>query len=89
MAIPESYRAAAKLIRVLKDRHRPIARHFHSGVGLKLQYLDSQMACSVMRSMRDRGVVAIPIHDSFIVPANDEGPLLEAMDLALNEARNG
>jgi hypothetical protein len=36
-----------------------------------------------MRRLRKQGVVSLPVHDSFIVPANDHDALKEAMDIAL------
>jgi hypothetical protein len=80
---------AAQLIAAIEDRHPAISRYFYSGVGLSLQYRDSRMASQVMRQVRRQGVVAVPVHDSFIVPATAEGVLLEAMDDALQAATNG
>jgi hypothetical protein len=78
---------AAQLILDLKIKHQPVAQYFHSGVGLRLQEIDARMAEHVMRRLRKQGIVALPIHDSFIVPANDQLALLEAMDDALNQAK--
>lgn len=83
------FQSAAQLIAALEDRHQAIARHFYSGVSLELQYRDSCMASQVMRRLRGLGVVAVPVHDSFIVPATAEGVLLEAMDEVLQAATNG
>ncbi len=79
---------AANLIRGIKDRHQPIARYFHSGIGLELQNLDSRMAEMVMRSMRKKVIAVLPIHDSFMVPIDAESMLLEAMSEALEWAKN-
>lgn len=51
---------------VLK-RHSAISRHFGSGVGLRLQYVDSCVAESVMLKFIRINEVCLPIHDSFIV----------------------
>jgi len=80
---------AASLIAALKERHRPIERFFHTGVGLRLQYMDSVMAGNVMRFLRKKGIVSVPVHDSFIVQFTDEGQCLEAMSAALFEATDG
>jgi len=48
-------------------KHGAIATYFRSGEGLRLQRLDAEVAEDVMVSMMDRGVLALPIHDSFIV----------------------
>jgi len=82
-------REAKSLIAALKARHRSIEQYFHTGVGLRLQYMDSIMAGRVMRSLRKQGIVSVPVHDSFIVQFTDEGQCLEAMSAALFEATDG
>lgn len=52
--------------RVLK-KHADIARHFHTGVGMELQFIDSEIAMAVMLRLADMGEVCLPVHDSFIV----------------------
>ena len=75
-----SCESAKELIALLKAKHAPISQYFHKGVGLELQALDAAMAENVMRRLRKQGIASLPIHDSFVVPANDQGVLLEAMD---------
>jgi len=82
-------REAKSLIAALKARHRPIGQYFHTGVGLRLQYMDSVMAGNVMRSLRKQGIVLVPVHDSFIVQFANEGQCREAMNEALFEATDG
>jgi len=81
-----NYEKAKALISALKAKHKLIDKHFHTGVGLKLQAVDASMAENVMRRLRKQGVVSLPVHDSFIVPANDHEALKEAMDIALKQA---
>lgn len=77
-----SRQKAVKLIAAIKQRHTPVEHYFNSGIGRELQNLDSRIAENVMLLLRKQGIVSLPIHDSFIVPANDQGVLLEAMDAA-------
>jgi hypothetical protein len=51
---------------VLK-RHNPIKEELKAGIGLKTQLIDSQIAEDIMLTMVDKGVLVLPIHDSFIV----------------------
>ncbi len=54
----------------LLNKHKAISEFFYTGKGLELQFNDSQVAESVMLSMWNRhGIVVLPVHDSFIVPA--------------------
>lgn len=48
-------------------KHKPIAEFFHSGEGTRLQRLDSDIAEDVIMRTMDKGVPALPVHDSFIV----------------------
>jgi len=71
---------ATKLIEAMKTRHRDVNEFFHSGCGLQLQNLDSQMAEYVLKIMTVRKrIPCLPIHDSFIVPATATTTLIRAM----------
>ena len=61
-------------------RHAPVAHHFHSGVGLELQFYDSQIAERVMLRFVGQGEVCLPIHDSFIVRHRQIDQLVQVMD---------
>ena len=47
--------------------HAPIAHHFYTGVGLRLQRLDSDIAEKVLLHFADKGIAILPLHDSFIM----------------------
>lgn len=49
------------------------------GTGLHLQYIDSMIAEEVARTFIAAGKPLLPVHDSFVVKAEDENKLLEAM----------
>lgn len=70
---------AAAIIDELKQKHRPIEQVFFSGMGPKLQRLDSEIASMVMKTMRNRGEMPLPVHDSFIVRASQGDHLEQAM----------
>jgi hypothetical protein len=78
-------RQAAALIREMKRRHAPVARHFHSGIGIRLQYLDSEMAKAVLTQLVvKKGVAVLPIHDGFVVREEHRQDLLAAMEAAFS-----
>ncbi|WP_156460072.1 hypothetical protein [Mesorhizobium sp. Root157] len=78
-------RQAAALIREMKRRHSPVARHFHSGLGIRLQYLDSEMAKAVLTELTvKKGIAVLPIHDGFLVREEDRPDLLAAMEMAFS-----
>jgi hypothetical protein len=57
----------AQLTNAPKRRHAPIARYFGTGIGVKVQRTDSDIAEDVMLSMARQGILVLPVHDSFIV----------------------
>ena len=62
------------------ELHGPIAQYFNSGIGLKLQRLDSNIAMSVIDyfvNVLKRPIVSI--HDSFIVSVRDTESLILIM----------
>lgn len=69
----------------LMSKHEPISRFFRSGIGVKLQRIDSDIAEKVMLKMKDRNVLALPIHDSFITYAGQEAVLRTEMSRAYQE----
>jgi hypothetical protein len=71
-----------KAVEEIKSKHTPIEKHFASGVGLKLQEYDSRMAEIILDIINQEGMVALPIHDSFIVRSSFEEELKDAMEFA-------
>lgn len=64
--------------------HRRVYPHGEGAEALwgKLQYADSQIALRVLRYLLDDGIVAIPIHDSFLVQEKHLEKLHAAMKVA-------
>tara|TARA_R110002074_G_C12533588_1_gene665107 strand:- start:898 stop:2457 length:1560 start_codon:yes stop_codon:yes gene_type:complete len=56
-----------ELLALVLKAHEPIADKLTDGIGLYSTYLDSQIAELVMTTMQEDGIVALPIHDSFLV----------------------
>jgi len=71
--------AARRVLAELKRLHAPIAGAFHSDAGAGLMRIDSDMVETVVLDLLSRGIVALPIHDSFLVPASKEQDLIAAM----------
>ena len=66
------------LQRIIK-LHKPLERYLYSGIGVKLQYLDSQIAERVILRLLRINEVCLPIHDSFIVRVEATLALVSAM----------
>ena len=71
---------ASALIEAIKRAHAPIAHAFHSDAGARLMRIDSDLAEAVMHDLILRkGVVTLPVHDSFLVPVSKRDELEAAM----------
>lgn len=75
----------ARLLAAIEARHARIARHFRSGIGIQLQRRDADVAERVMLTLMDEGIVALPIHDSFLVPEGRQARLRQVMAEAYRE----
>jgi hypothetical protein len=82
-----AYAQARTLIAEIEVRHPAIAATFGTSAGRRLQRQDSDIAEAVLlRLIRQHRTIALPIHDSFLVPACRELALMEAMYHAAQEA---
>ena len=70
---------------LLTKKHPLIAEQLNSGVGLKAQYIDSQIAEAVMLELMEEDIVVLPVHDSFIVPAGYQSALEASMNYHFNQ----
>jgi hypothetical protein len=68
-----------RMITQFERAHARIKKHFCSDVGLRLQNLDSQITSLVLAWGLDRDIPVLPVHDSYIVPAQYEQELYETM----------
>lgn len=67
------------IITMMLEYHAPIADHFYSSIGLRLQRIDSDIAMSILSILNEKGIVALPIHDSFIVKEKHQHILYTVM----------
>ncbi|RWX75961.1 hypothetical protein EPK99_20030 [Neorhizobium lilium] len=92
---PEARGAIAKNLGVDRDtaewlildittRHPDIKSYFHSGIGMSLQNIDSEICRQVLVAMYRKGIVALPVHDSFVVPEEHEDTLSQVMRTAFD-----
>ncbi|MGB3486525.1 MAG: hypothetical protein WBA62_00335 [Xanthobacteraceae bacterium] len=74
---------ALNLIEAIKRKHFRVQKFFHSGIGIRLQNIDSEMAKIVLTELTlRRGITVLPVHDSFIVPMSAREYLVRIMQEA-------
>jgi len=61
-----------QLINDFGDYHKPIKKYFYSGMGLNLQYIDSQIASLLINHFTRLDIPILCIHDSFVIEWNKE-----------------
>lgn len=57
-----------ELIAALERAHRPITHHFGTGIGHKLQFIESTILVKVLLTLTGERIVALPVHDCVVVP---------------------
>ena len=77
--------SAEDLFNQLKLKHPSIAKYFATGIGIQLQYKDSKIAEKVILRLARDNIVALPVHDSFIVKMIHINDLKEEMNKAYEE----
>ncbi|MBK5072052.1 hypothetical protein I2492_03335 [Budviciaceae bacterium CWB-B4] len=82
--IPENIDLTS-VIEEIKKRNPKVKKFFNSGIGLVLQRKDSDIANQVIQYFVNKGIVIIPIHDSFIVEKQYENELIEVMKNSYKE----
>ena len=61
-----------QLINDFADYHNPIKKYFYSGMGINLQYIDSQIASLLINHFTRLNIPILCIHDSFVIEWNKD-----------------
>jgi hypothetical protein len=70
----------AEVRHLIEAKHAPIGDAFGTGAGLRLQRSDSDLALAIVVDLMDQNIVALPIHDSFVVAASAKEPTIAVMN---------
>lgn len=71
-----------QLLKAFKSKHPLIEEFIASGEGIKLQFIDSQIAELILLKGIEHNVCILPIHDGFITATNNEQLLIQWMEEA-------
>ena len=75
-----------EIVEAIEAKHSPIAKYFGTGIGIKLQRMDADIAEQIMLKMMEHGILVLPIHDSFIVEDGRQDRLRQVMAEAYQSA---
>lgn len=76
-----------KLVDAINQRFPSFTHYWGSGIGRRLQCVDAAITANVQSRLRAKGVIALSVHDSYLVEECYEDLLQEEMARALNEAQ--
>src|SRR6516165_5146619 len=69
-----------ELMAAIVRKHSAITDFLCSGIGARLMFMDATIMCRNLADLNRAGIVALPIHDSVIVQAKNEGRAFEIME---------
>lgn len=62
------------------EAHKEIKSKFYSGLGVKLQNIDSNISSRILKHFTSKGILVLCIHDSFIIDKRYKADLKAAME---------
>lgn len=71
---------ADAIINGIKSAHPELVNFWHSGCGIGLQFVDSEIARLSVEQLLSQGVLALPVHDSLLVAEQHRVALIDTMD---------
>jgi len=74
------------LVKAIRLKHKNIAKHFNTGIGIRLQRQDSDLAERILLHFLKQGIVCLSVHDSFIVPVSHKEELIRVMQKEYRKA---
>ena len=77
---PETSNRVSDLIATIQNSFPDLSTSWFTGIGRRLQNIDSDICARVQRHLRQRSIPCLSVHDSFIVPESHQLLLREVMD---------
>lgn len=71
---------ATSILLALRDRHRPIAGLCGPEFGHRCFRMESDILLEVLKRLKDRGILALPIHDAIVIGASAADEAKEVME---------
>ena len=78
-----------QLLKLFLSFYPALKEYFGTALGLSFQAKDAQACELILLRLLDQGIVALPIHDSFVVAARHQEQLIEAMRWAFTTVFGG
>lgn len=79
LCLPKGYKKPNAVYALIRQRHHRIAHRFQTGWGMRMMRNESDVCEGILMAGKRKGVLVLPIHDSFIVEGRHEDWLRKAM----------
>lgn len=73
------HEVSVALIDAMEDLHHKVNHLFYKESSLTLMFYDSDIIMLVLKKCMDKGIVALPLHDSVCVPEKDKSEVIKIM----------
>lgn len=84
MSLPEGV-TMPMVTHALRTKHPEMGRLFGTQIGLELMYEESEILVRVLQELRQKDVVALPIHDAILVAKSKATEATEVMERVAND----
>lgn len=64
---------------MINEYHSMVADRFYTGIGYRIQFIESEILIDVLLALMDKDVVGLPVHDALLVPESMEQRVREVM----------
>lgn len=81
----EPHFTRAEVADLIAAEHPKLVKFFKTGEGKRNQRLDSDIALEILRRLMDQGIMALSIHDSFVVQERHRAVLNDTMEAVYYE----
>ena len=62
-----------------QNKHKDIAKYFRTGIGGTLQFYESEIANGILKYFREKNILVLSVHDSFLIEEKYKDELRKAM----------
>lgn len=83
--LPKNY-SAKEITQAINDAHPAIAHQFHTGIGHRVQFIESSILVDALLRLKASGIVALPIHDAILIPLSAQNLAHRVMSEVFHEA---
>ncbi len=68
------------VLNAISEYHKPIKDYFFKGIGMELMFIESDIMISLLLKLQELSIVALPIHDSVLVPESTKQTVKRVME---------